>query len=117
MPIGDFQLDRLLNIATGEFQVRQGRQIPDINDVTLQNGAVQLTATFLYSDLARSTVLASEYPPDVAAKVIKAFLRVATNAVRSQRGRPRSFDGDRVMGVFSGADGPASAVRAGMAIV
>jgi class 3 adenylate cyclase len=58
----------------------------------------------LYADLADSTRLVIEQGPEIAAKVFSAFLVACTRLIRAKGGEIRSFDGDRVMGVFLGHD-------------
>lgn len=81
---------------------RDGHVVPTTDDVALSNGAVKLDAVLLYADLANSTRLAREFPRSVAAKVVRAYLSSMTRLVKNAGGEVRSFDGDRVMGVFVG---------------
>jgi adenylate cyclase len=81
---------------------RDGRVVPSTDDVALANGAVKLHATVLYADLAHSTRLARQFPNSVAAKIVRAFLSTMTQLVNQTGGTVRSFDGDRVMGVYVG---------------
>lgn len=116
MSAGDSFLTRELEILHGQFALRRGRVIPAPGDVALSNGAVEIPATFLYTDLAASTDLATHYPPEVAAKVVRSFLELSTRAIRSQLGQLRSFDGDRVLGIFYGEMAEVRAVRAAMLV-
>jgi class 3 adenylate cyclase len=84
------------------FNDRAGQKIPESTDVTLADGAVKLDATFLYADLAGSGLIASVCPWDTTAKIIRAYLDCAVRLIRAYKGEVRSFDGDRVMGVFIG---------------
>jgi class 3 adenylate cyclase len=85
-----------------EFKPRDGTVIPETQDVALKDGAVKLDATFLYADLAGSSRLAKMCPWMTTAKIIRAYLDCATRLIRKHDGAIRSFDGDRVMGVFIG---------------
>jgi adenylate cyclase len=87
-----------------EFQSRDGSVVPETKDVALKDGAVKLEATFLYADLAGSSRLAKLCPWTTTAKIIRAYLECATRLIRKHDGEIRSFDGDRVMGVFIGDD-------------
>ena len=78
---------------------RDGRVVPSTENVT-DNQAVKLTATFLYADLAASAKLAQVCPWGITARLIRAFLACATRLIRAYGGEIRSYDGDRVMGVF-----------------
>jgi len=84
------------------FNQRDGRKIPSSDDVALKDGAVKIEATFLYADLAGSGDIADKCPWDTTAKIIRAYLSCATRLMRAYGGEIRSFDGDRVMGVFMG---------------
>jgi class 3 adenylate cyclase len=86
-------------IVSGQWTRRDGTVIPEISDLKLTNDAVDLEATFLYADLADSTELVL-HNKDIAAEVMKAYLKGTTRIIRSVGGEIRSFDGDRVMGVF-----------------
>jgi adenylate cyclase len=64
-------------------------------------GAVKVRGAFLYADLTDSTSLALK-AKSLAAKVFQAFLSTMTRIIIAENGQIRSFDGDRVMGVFIG---------------
>jgi class 3 adenylate cyclase len=81
--------------------MRDGQVVPLTQNVTLYGGGVKLQATMLYSDLAASTRLAM-WDRRVAARIFKAFLSASSRIIRAHDGYVRSFDGDRVMGVFLG---------------
>ncbi|WP_187969614.1 adenylate/guanylate cyclase domain-containing protein [Aquibium microcysteis] len=83
------------------FDVRDGTVVPTTDSVS-KNQAVNLDASFLYADLAGSSELARHCPWETTAKIIRAFLDTSTRLIRAYRGEIRSFDGDRVMGVFVG---------------
>ena len=93
-------LETDVNTILGQaWDVRDGQVVPEMEDVALAGGAVKLTATMLYADLADSTQLAM-YDRRVAAKTFKCFLTCCSKITRERGGEIRSFDGDRVMGVF-----------------
>ncbi len=85
------------------FDEREGRKVPASEDVALRDGAVKLEATFLYADLAGSGRIAAVCPWMTTAKIIRAYLKCSTRLIRAYGGEIRSFDGDRVMGVFVGS--------------
>lgn len=91
--------NEVLNTA---WDVRDGQVVPETEDIKLKNGAVKLDATFLYADLAGSSTLAKLCPWETTAKIIRAYLECSTRLIRAYGGHIRSFDGDRVMGVFIG---------------
>jgi adenylate cyclase len=99
-------------IVRGAWKRRDGEVIPESQDVALVNEGVDLEATFLYADLADSTELALQNET-IAAEVVKAYLMGTTRIIRSLGGEIRSFDGDRVMGIFfKGAKNTAAAEAA-----
>lgn len=90
------------NILTKDWSIRNGQVVPYTEEVALAGGAVKLEVTMLYADLADSTELAMHYDKRIAAKVIKSFLTCSSRIIRARGGEIRSFDGDRVMGIFLG---------------
>ncbi|WP_308465627.1 adenylate/guanylate cyclase domain-containing protein [Rathayibacter soli] len=84
------------------WDIRNGTVVPATDSVALKNGAVKIEAAYLYADLADSTLLQKAYKPEFAAKVIRMYLRGACDIIRDCGGSIKSFDGDRVMGVFIG---------------
>jgi class 3 adenylate cyclase len=90
------------NILRIKWEERSGNVIPDTTDVALKNGAVNIEATFLYADLAGSSVLAKKCPWGTTAKIIRSYLDTAVRLIKYHGGEIRSFDGDRVMGIFKG---------------
>ncbi len=103
MAVNEDQLrDRVETIFGTELDQRDGRVVPATADVALKDGAVKIDAAFLYADLAGSAILSRACPWTTTAKIIRGFLECATRLIRKHGGEIRSFDGDRVMGVFIG---------------
>lgn len=102
-------------IVTSAWDHTDGRVVPDSTDLALGNHRVQMSAVVLYADLADSTELAIT-SQEIAAEVFKAYLQGATRLIRANGGEVRSFDGDRVMGVFIGEQRSTSAARCGLQI-
>jgi adenylate cyclase len=102
-------------ILAQAFSVRDGLVVPEPSDVVLAGGAVKLTATMMYADLVDSTVLAMSNR-QLAARVFKSFLAVSARIIRHHSGYVRSFDGDRIMGVFVGDYKNTSAAKAALNI-
>ena len=101
-------------VKTG-WDLRVGQVIPETEDITLGNSGVTLEATVLYADLADSTELAL-FDQEIAAEVCKAYLVGTTRLIKAAGGEIRSFDGDRVMGVFMGKSKNTRAVKAALKI-
>lgn len=104
------------DILRQEWNIREGQVVPKTEDIALAGGAVKLDVTMLYADLADSTELAMNYDKRVAAKVFKSFLLCSSKLIRAEDGEIRSFDGDRVMGVFIGNAKNTSAARCALKI-
>jgi adenylate cyclase len=103
------------DIVKGGWDRREGKAVPENDDVGLGNEGIELEATFLYADLADSTELALE-DQSIAAEIVKAYLMGTTRIIRSLEGEIRSFDGDRVMGVFFGSAKNTHAAEAALKI-
>lgn len=102
------EVETILEIKWDE---RSGNVIPETDDVALKNGSVKIEATFLYADLAGSSILAKKCPWQTTAKIIRAYLDISVRLIRAHNGEIRSFDGDRVMGIFKGNTPNTSAVN------
>lgn len=101
MPVDErFLGERVDALLLNPLEERVGRVVPATADVALKNGAVKVDATFLYADLAGSAKLSEVCPWETTAKIIRAFLDISTRLIIARGGHVRSFDGDRVMGVF-----------------
>ena len=92
-------VDETLSIG---WSVRDGTTVPSTDTVVLKNGAVKISAAFLYADLASTSQLAKVCPWETTAKIIRSYLDTSVRIIRYWGGEIRSFDGDRVMGVFIG---------------
>ncbi len=96
---GNVLAQRVRAAFAERLQIRDGRVVPTPDDVTLSGGLVKLDATMLYADLADSTSIVA-YDATIASRIFKAFLICSSLLIRFRGGHVRSFDGDRVMGVF-----------------
>ncbi len=99
-----------------EFKERDGRKVPEPEDVKLGNDAVKLDGTVLYADLADSTGLVKKYYWWFAAEVYKAYLICSCKIIRRNNGGITAFDGDRVMAVYIGDWAETDAARTGLQI-
>jgi class 3 adenylate cyclase len=103
------------SIIKSGWDMRAGQVIPETEAITLVNSGVTLKATILYADLADSMELAI-YDQEIAAEVYKAYLLGTSRLIKGAGGEIRSFDGDRVMGVFIGNSKNTSAAKAALKI-
>ena len=99
MALSDTLSDEIDSVLSQTWDVRDGLVVPDTESIALAGGGVKLDATMLYADLADSTELAM-WDKRVTARICKAFLACSSRLIRANGGHVRSFDGDRVMGVF-----------------
>lgn len=103
-------------IIDASWSMRDGVVVPTTDTVALSNGAVRLEATYLFADLGDSSSAAQKLKKTVTAKIIRSYLDSASRIIRHFDGEIRSFDGDRVMGIFVGKSKNTSAVKAGLGI-
>jgi adenylate cyclase len=116
MALSDELADEIRTIISTAWDKRDGRKIPETEEVALAGGAVEIEATFLYADLADSSKIAKELDRRIAAKIIKSFLYCASKLIIARGGKIVSFDGDRVMGVFYGDGKNSSAAKCALQI-
>ena len=89
--------------------------VPDPAKMGYSEG-LYLPSTYLYADMADSSGLVAIAPAETVARVMKAYLSVSTRIIRSNDGHIRSFDGDRVMGIYAGSTRYDRAVKSAMQI-
>lgn len=109
-------LAEIKNILSIEWTTRDGREVPESDDIQLGNEGVRLDATMLYADLADSTALVNQHKDWFAAEVFKSYLLAACRLITHNDGVITAFDGDRVMAVFVGGTKNTSAVRCALQI-
>ena len=85
-----------------QWSVREGKKVPESEDLALGNDAVKLDGAVLYADLDDSTNLVDGYKPAFAAEIYKTYLHCAAKVIRSEGGVITSYDGDRIMAVYIG---------------
>lgn len=105
---------KVYNILYEPWVTEDGRVVPKTEDINQKNGGKHLEATYLYADLAESTLLAKRFLPEFAARVVRMYIRSAVDCIRNNGGHVRSFDGDRVMGIFIGDRRRNNAVEAAL---
>ncbi|MFF1880069.1 adenylate/guanylate cyclase domain-containing protein [Pseudarthrobacter sp. NPDC058196] len=104
------------DILTAAWAITDGRVVPKTEDIVMKNGGKLVDATYLYADLAGSSLMANSLKKEATAKIIRAYINTASRILRNFSGEIRSFDGDRVMAIFMGSDKETNAVRAALAI-
>lgn len=113
--INDLRTD-INDIISTEFEIRDGKKVPESEDIRLGNDAVKLQATILYADMAKSTTLVDGFKWWFAAKIYKSFLRSCCKIIRSEGGEIVAFDGDRVMAIYIGDTKNTIAVKTALKI-
>jgi len=102
-------------IVGTSFATRDGTVVPTSTDVGF-NEAVRLPSTYLYADMVDSSGLVGASPKETVGKVLRLYLDLSVRIVRRNGGHIRSFDGDRVMGIFIGDNRFDAAVKAAMQV-
>jgi len=102
MAIFDDLKSDVSTIINTPWNTRKGNKVPSTEDIALAGGAVELDATYLYSDLANSSKIAKQLDRRIAAKIFKSFHSTTCRLIRHHGGTVISFDGDRVLAVFHG---------------
>jgi adenylate cyclase len=116
MSISDDILADVNRIRDSDWNKRNGTKVPTPGDITLSNGAVEIDATYLYTDMANSSRMAKTLDRRVTAKILKSFLATSSRLIGHFGGTVMSFDGDRVMGAFMGGSKNSSAIKCSFAI-
>ena len=98
------------------WNVREGRKVPDVDDLTAGNVAVTFEGAVLYADLTESTALVRGYNNWFAAEIYKTYLYCASRIITNRGGSITAYDGDRVMGMFIGGTKAGDAAAAGLKI-
>lgn len=105
----------VIGVLYQPWDARVGVVVPSSDTVALNGGRVDLRAVMLYADLADSTVIAIANR-EAAARLFRAYLALCARLIVRRGGEIRSFDGDRVMAVFVGANASIAAVCAALEI-
>lgn len=104
------------SIFSTKWVTRDGRKVPEAEDVKLGNDAVKIKGTVLYADLTDSTGLVDGHKDWFAAEIYKSYLVAACHIIRNNTGTITAFDGDRVMAVYIGDNMNSSAAKTALQI-
>lgn len=116
MSLGDDLQTEVKKIFRDAWTTRDGRVVPESEDIKLGNDAVKLDGTVLYADLDGSTNLVDSYKSAFAAEIYKSYLHCAAKIIRAEDGIIVSYDGDRIMAVFIGDTKNSDAARTALKI-
>jgi class 3 adenylate cyclase len=102
----------------GRWDTQDAVVIPDPAALRLNSNHAKYleSATVLYADIDGSTVMVDTYHWWFAAEVYKAYLRCASQIIKSEGGSITAYDGDRVMAIFTGDYKNTNAVRCALKI-
>lgn len=86
------------------YEIVETKIVPstDYSKLTFGNKALVSDLAFLFADIRKSSQLHSTYGFKKAARIYQSFHDISVRIIESKDGKVRAFDGDRVMGVFSG---------------
>jgi len=109
------KLDVYINQA---YEIENTTIVPDTDNSKLTFGNKGLTCefAFLFMDIRKSSKLHEQYGFEKAAKIYQSFHDINVRVIEENYGFVRSFDGDRVMGVFVGKSKNGNAVKSAMQI-
>ena len=117
MSLKDELIEQVDKIFRTTWTERDGRVVPETDDVAFANEAVKLDdATVLYADLSGSTALVNDKTWQFAAELYKTFLYCAARIIASEGGTVTAYDGDRIMAVYIGDTPNTSAARTALKI-
>lgn len=117
MSLKDELIDHVGKIFHDPWTERDGRIVPEAEDVILANAAIKLDgATVLYADMSGSTSLVNNKTWKFAAEIYKSFLYCAARIIASESGTITAYDGDRIMAIYIGSTPNTSAARSALKI-
>lgn len=101
-----------------KYEVAETTIVPstDYSKLTYGNNGLTAELTFLFVDIRKSSQLHDTYGYIDAAKIYQSFHEINVRIINSRDGQVRAFDGDRIMGVFSGGRKNDNAVEAALNI-
>lgn len=86
----------------GDYDVTEGRIIPDVNDLSFGNIGKEIELAMLFIDIRESTKIVDGLRRITAARMYKSFLWGVAKIARMHDGELRSFNGDGVLVAFIG---------------
>ncbi len=103
---------------TAAWEVQETTGVPNPADLRLNsNHAKDLdSATVLYADLDGSTDMVNTKKWEFSTEIYKTFLKCASDIIKNEGGVITAYDGDRVMGIFTGDYKNTSAARCALKI-
>jgi adenylate cyclase len=118
MPLLDDLTNKVNTFFTEKYEVKETSIVPntDYSKLTFGNTGLTSELTFIFIDIRKSSELHDTYGYVTAAKIYQSFHDINVRIINSRSGQVRAFDGDRIMGVFSGDRKNNNAVEAALNI-
>ena len=118
MALLDDLTNKINTYFTEKYEVQETTIVPstDYSKLTFGNNGLTSDLTFLFVDIRKSSLLHDTYGYINAAKIYQSFHDINVRIINSRDGQVRAFDGDRIMGVFSGDRKNDNAVEAALNI-
>lgn len=103
---------------TGKYEIKNTTIVPstDYSKLTFGNTGLVCDLAFLFVDIRKSSDMHTVYGFEKTARIYQSFHAICLYIIESKDGHIRAFDGDRIMGVFSGSSKRTNAVKAAMHI-
>jgi adenylate cyclase len=100
------------------YEVEDTSIVPgtDYSKLTFGNKGLVAELSFLFIDIRKSSELHDKYGYANAAKIYQSFHDICLRIIEEFDGKVRAFDGDRIMGVFSGDSKRSNAAKAALKI-
>lgn len=86
-------LAEINSIFSTKWDTREGRKVPEAEEIRLGNDAVSIDGTVLYADMADSTGLVNNFKDWFAAEIYKSYLISACRIIRENGGEITAFMG------------------------
>lgn len=118
MPVLEDLKNKVNSFFNEPYEVQETTIVPgtEYSRLTFGNNGLTCEFAFLYVDIRKSSKLHETYGLKNAAKIYQSFHEICVRIIINNQGHVRAFDGDRVMGVFSGDAKNNNAVKAAMQI-
>lgn len=118
MPLLEDLQNKIETYKIEKFEIEDTTIIPDAENSKLTFGNKGLIGeyAFLFTDIRKSSAIIDTYGHEKAAKIYQSFHEINVKVVIANNGSIRSFDGDSIMGVFTGNFKNNDAIKAAMQI-
>ncbi len=103
---------------TEPFTVEETTIVPttDYSKLTFGNKVLKAELTFLFVDIRKSSKIVDTLGFIGAARLYQSFHEITSKIIAKRNGQIRSFDGDRILGIFAGDRKNNNAVEAALNI-